>query len=191
MTGLTSPPYTDEDARDAVDSYTDDQARSAVDGSNVAVEQANSANVADVASNADNADQLGGQPPSTFETPNSTGETQQGGGWVTLVDKVITGVEMSGQTETFSVDSANNAVRLTASEVEFDDAELSQATVSINGDTVLDEGPEPIDKTANYEGKTGGTVELYLNLDGPFTSADVDVDLEIYTVALPGHTHPL
>ena len=60
MTGLTSPPYTDEDARVAVD------------GSNVAVEEANQANAADVASNADNADQLGGYQPSHFETPNST-----------------------------------------------------------------------------------------------------------------------
>ena len=70
MTGLTSPPYTDEDARVAVD------------GSEVAVEQANQANVADVATNAEDADNLGGQPPSTFETPNSTQTSFASGGWV-------------------------------------------------------------------------------------------------------------
>lgn len=160
MTGLTSPPYTDEDAR------------SAVDGSNVAVEEANQANVADVASNADNADQLGGQLPSHFETPNSTGNAGITAGWRDhQVSEISDGIRWTADWPY----SANNSIYTIT--VNFADGSSDTYNETITEGT----------HTRSYNHSNGYINSVSVSLDDD----RIDVyNIESHVIGLLTHSHP-
>ena len=167
MTGLTSPPYTDEDARIAVD------------GSDVAVEEANQANVADVASNAENADQLGGQDPSAFETPNGTQSSTAAGGYETILD--VSNVTLNGYTneqETYYPNFGNALI----DEVQVSFSQTSQI------DLTIDVAGMNITSGGNYN--TNPTVENQADIVVDTVSADdEDFDLNVVVHKIPAGYH--
>ncbi|TKX79545.1 hypothetical protein EXE53_15385 [Halorubrum sp. SD626R] len=173
MTGLTSPPYTDEDAR------------TAVDGSNVAVEEANQANVADVASNADNADQLGGQSPSYFETPGGTGTSQKAGGYTTVLND--SGTIPSNDTITLGFNFGYDLVDAISwsgtieSDATVTGVAIEGSSFSANGDS----------GTKNFSARMADSGSIDLN--NPFVGSGktYDITVRVHVVPAGYHSHPL
>ncbi|WP_256402420.1 hypothetical protein [Halorubrum salinum] len=173
MTGLTSPPYTDEDAR------------TAVDGSNVAVEEANQANVADVASNADNADQLGGQSPSHFETPNATQNGGVSGGFIQQLSD--SGTLYDYDTEKLNFYFSTEIIDAIRWDGTFEGTDTGASAVFAGGNEYGTSGKSGTRNFGAVEASSGA-----LEIDNPYSSPqDYSVTVEIHVVPSGYHQHPI
>ncbi|MUW13923.1 hypothetical protein GJ633_04045 [Halorubrum sp. CBA1125] len=171
---LSTPPYTDE------------MARLAVDGSDVAVAEANQANAADVATSAENADALGGYEPSHFETPGSTDETGFAGGYDQQINESGTLAESETLTLDFSFSEALiDAVRWAA---QFDESDVYVTDVSA-GAASFNPGGDSGTKNIQPQTASNGSVTIENGYD--VSTQDYTITVSVHLVSSGIHSHPI
>ena len=143
-----------------------------VDGSDVKVAEAV---VADGAAAAEDADALGGQPPSSFETPSETQESDAVmSGWSRVTSN-------AGHQNWASVDKPADGVKVwsTSDTVSF---EIEGAT----GDTIVSGDVHENDGTHTLSFDSQLVTTAYTNADNSSGAY-----VEIHVQGIPVHTHPL
>ena len=152
-----------------------DEVLSIVDGSDVKVAEAV---VADGAAAAEDADALGGQPPSSYETPGSTQSASASGDWQGPADGVyIDSLYVYGSQ---SDDGFNQTVELTARQRDSNGDVERTESVSVE----IDAG-ESAANTRN--------ISPMLMTDWSFNEPNYDRGsyAEIHVLTLPEHSHSL